>query len=106
MTRSNPDGTRSHAQLIVDWHDKEVGIGDTYTYQEVMCGTRLTMAQIKVARDPRSNEVLNRLFSSERVDGIRTATYVKRENWYWPEEATDCIEARDDNTEEETDSPE
>lgn len=85
MTRSNPDGTRSHAQLIVDWHDRDVGIGDTYTYQDIMNGTGLTLHQIRKARDLERNKTLNDLFISERQTG-RTAVFMKCENWYWPEE--------------------
>ena len=85
MTRSNSDGTRSHVQLIVDWHDRDVGIGDTYTYQDIMNGTGLTLHQIRKARDLERNKTLNDLFISERQTG-RTAVFMKCENWYWPEE--------------------
>lgn len=87
MTRSNPDGTRSHAQMIVDWHDREVGIGEIYSYQNVMDGTGLSLHQIRKARDQDRNKVLNELFASERQPG-RSATFLKHENWFWPEEET------------------
>ena len=82
MNRRNPDGRRSHAQMIVDWHDMEVGVGETYGYDELMAGTCLTKNQIKKARELDNNPTLNRLFVSERQPG-KIATYLKTENWYW-----------------------
>lgn len=88
MERSYNDGRRTNAQLIVDWHDKQISVGTVYKYQDVIDGTGLTLNAIKKARETARNQVLNKLFTSERQPG-REATFKKQENWYWQDEEND-----------------
>ncbi len=94
MARRYRDGELSLAQMLVNWHDKELRIGQIYSLRDIEEGTGLTTSQIRAARDSRSNKDLNDLFVSERMEG-RNAFYRKNNNWYF-EDDTEL-----ENTEEE-----
>ena len=82
MKRTYPDGQRSHAQVIIDWHDHEVKSGTIYTYTDIIIGTGLTMNQIIEAR--KTNSKLDQCFKKERQYG-KKAMFLKSNNWYYPD---------------------
>ncbi len=78
MTRANSE----YAQRVVRAHDKDLIIGQEYTYAKIAEAAQITEPQCKTARD--NNRILQELFNNESIDS-RNRRFRKTRNWYYGE---------------------
>lgn len=76
MTRDNSE----YAQRVVRAHDKDLMIGQEYTYAKIAEAAQITEPQCKTARD--NNRILQELFNNESIES-RNRRFRKTKNWYY-----------------------